>query len=83
MGPIAPFSQMRQLGGQAEWRSASTSLCQDEMRETEREMGRPRGTGLFAAPLIPVSPEASGAPAKIDQSRQPPLISIKINWEAP
>lgn len=40
-------------------------------------------TGLFATQLIPVSPEASRAPAKIDQSREPPLISIKINEETP
>lgn len=36
MGPIAPFSQMRQLWGQPEWRSGSASLCHKEMSETER-----------------------------------------------
>lgn len=49
----------------------------------QRESARARDTGLFAPPLIPFSPEASRAPAKIDQSREPPLISIKINWETP
>lgn len=38
-------------------------------------------TGLFAPQLIPFSPEASRAPVKIDQSREPP--SISINCETP
>lgn len=37
-------------------------------RENQRERG-----GLFAPPLIPFSPEASRAPAKIDQSGEPPF----------
>lgn len=49
----------------------------------QRESVRARDTGLFAPPLIPFSREASSASAKIDQSREPPLISIKINRETP
>lgn len=36
MGLIAPFSQMRRLGGQSEWRSGSASLHHEEMSEAER-----------------------------------------------
>lgn len=35
-GPIAPFSQMRRLGGQSEWRSGSASLRHKEMSEAGR-----------------------------------------------
>lgn len=45
------------------------------------ESARAIDTGLFAPRLIPFSPRASRAPAKIDQSREPP--SISINCETP
>lgn len=42
MGPMAQFSQMRQLGGQPEWRSVSASLWNKEMSEMERIRDRER-----------------------------------------
>lgn len=50
---------------------------------SQRESVRAGDTGLFAPPLIPFSPAASRAAAKIDQSGEPPLISIKIKRETP
>lgn len=36
MGLIAPFSEMRQLGGQPQWRSGSASQYYEKMSEAER-----------------------------------------------
>lgn len=36
MGLIAPFSQMRRLGGQSEWRSGLASMHHKEMSEAGR-----------------------------------------------
>lgn len=47
----------------------------------KREQVPASDTGLFVPQLIPFSPEASRAPAKIDWSWEPP--SVSINSETP
>lgn len=68
----------------AVWMEIRLSFAVPQGNEWDgQNRGKLRDNGLFAPPLIPFSPEASRPPAKIDQSREPPLLSIKINWETP